>query len=63
MNRSGVGLGLYIAKQITKQFDGDINVDSEVGEGSTFTFRFKLFQPREGSLSLNFEKSLTSNFV
>lgn len=42
MNINGVGLGLYIAKKITKQFYGDIDVDSEPGEGSTFTFRFRL---------------------
>jgi signal transduction histidine kinase len=47
MNKNGVGLGLYIAKQITLQFDGEIDVDSEVGEGSTFTFRFKLYNTEQ----------------
>jgi signal transduction histidine kinase len=47
MNKNGVGLGLYIAKQITNQFGGDIDVDSEVGEGSNFTFRFRLYNTEE----------------
>lgn len=31
------GLGLYIVKQIAELHDGDVMVDTEVGEGSTFT--------------------------
>jgi signal transduction histidine kinase len=31
------GLGLYIVKQIAELHDGDVYVDTEVGEGSTFT--------------------------
>ena len=33
----GSGLGLTIAKTITNQYNGHINVQSEVGKGSTFT--------------------------
>jgi len=63
MNKNGVGLGLYIAKQITNQFDGDIDVDSEVGEGSTFTIKFKLYNTEERGHSQDYNKSLTSNFI
>ena len=49
MNKNGVGLGLYIAKQITNQFEGDIDVDSELGEGSNFTIKFKIYQSEERS--------------
>ena len=42
MNRSGVGLGLAFAKQIVNQYNGSIDVESEVGIGSTFTFTFEL---------------------
>jgi signal transduction histidine kinase len=34
----GVGLGLYISRQIAEQHGGTITVESALGEGSTFTF-------------------------
>jgi signal transduction histidine kinase len=39
---SGMGLGLYIAKEIVTQHGGDIHVDSELGKGSVFTVRLPL---------------------
>jgi len=38
MEAHGTGLGLSIAKRITENYGGRIWVDSELGEGSTFTF-------------------------
>ena len=33
----GLGLGLYISKKVVDEHDGRIEVDSQVGEGTTFT--------------------------
>lgn len=37
--RSGSGLGLHLSRQIVEAHQGQINVRSEVGKGSTFTVR------------------------
>jgi signal transduction histidine kinase len=47
---NGTGLGLYIAKNIISQHNGEIYVESEPGEGSTFTVLLplaKAYQPLE----------------
>lgn len=43
----GTGLGLTIAKLIVEQHGGSIEVDSEVGEGSVFTFTVPLAPTHE----------------
>ncbi|MGY0041231.1 sensor histidine kinase [Pedobacter sp. NJ-S-72] len=35
---SGLGLGLYICSEIIKRHGGNIGVDSEIGQGSSFWF-------------------------
>jgi CheY-like chemotaxis protein len=35
---SGAGLGLHICRELAEKMRGEISVDSEPGEGSTFTF-------------------------
>ncbi|HEY0443421.1 MAG TPA: CheR family methyltransferase [Candidatus Limnocylindrales bacterium] len=39
---SGLGLGLYVSRQIVLAHGGTIDVDSEPGEGTTFTIRLPL---------------------
>jgi two-component system CheB/CheR fusion protein len=40
--RSGLGLGLYIAKNIIEQHGGEITIQSKPGDGSAFIFRLPL---------------------
>lgn len=39
----GTGLGLAIVKHLASAFDGEVSVDSEVGNGSTFSLRIPLW--------------------
>jgi signal transduction histidine kinase len=43
---SGVGLGLYLAKNVMERMGGRITVQTQVGHGSTFTLHLPLW--REG---------------
>ena len=43
-NFSGLGLGLYISNEIIKRHHGEMGVESQIGQGSTFWFTLPLEQ-------------------
>jgi signal transduction histidine kinase len=45
-SESGAGLGLAIAKWIAEAHGGSIEVQSEVGKGTTFIVRLRVFEPK-----------------
>ncbi len=56
-NEDGVGLGLTISKAIINQFDGDIWVESEPGQGSIFYFNLPLKSGESVLLHTEYQKS------
>ena len=41
---SGIGLGLYLGKNVTERMGGTISVDTELGRGSTFTLHLPIWK-------------------
>jgi len=51
----GIGLGLYLARNVMEQMGGRISVESEVGRGSAFTLHLPVWDDRDGQRSMREE--------
>ncbi len=60
----GTGLGLAIVKQLVENQQGEVNVKSNPGEGSTFSFILNFLktseEPEEDPENLDFDKTINS---
>jgi signal transduction histidine kinase len=54
---SGVGLGLYLARNVMEQMGGHISVDTEVGRGTTFTLHLRRWRAAAGADSRGEERA------
>lgn len=57
MNRNGLGLGLYLSKQIIVMLGGDVYWESQIGIGTTFTIEFAI-DPKADIFSLKLKRSV-----
>ncbi|WP_290700744.1 ATP-binding protein [Lacinutrix sp.] len=60
---NGNGLGLAITKELVQALDGEINVESKIGEGSTFsvTLNFKIAPNQEEDKVVTKTSKITAN--
>jgi len=53
INKGGTGLGLALSKELVKLMGGEINVKTEFGKGSTFSFFIELIETMDSEKDLN----------
>lgn len=60
---SGVGLGLYLAKNVIEQMGGRISVETEVGRGSTFTLHLTVWNRTNCEKSIVVEEKVNGETI
>ena len=55
-NVSGIGLGLYLARNVMEKMNGRISVETEVGRGSTFTLHLPVWRDSDLNGPMSEEK-------
>lgn len=63
LSRSGLGLGLFIAKELVSMHGGRIWVESQLGKGSIFHFTLPVFSLAKFCAQILTTTNLTSGFV
>lgn len=59
----GLGMGLILTKQIVEKMGGKIQVESQTGEGSTFSFMVMLGRVSEADTTINFDPESESEIT
>jgi signal transduction histidine kinase len=63
-NRAGLGLGLYICRELIRLHEGNITVASDLGQGSIFTFNLPVYSlAKLLSPVITYQGSLRPSFV
>jgi signal transduction histidine kinase len=63
-NKSGLGLGLYICRELIRLHHGNITVASELGQGSSFTFNLPVYSlAKLLAPVITYQGALRSSFV